>query len=56
MSLSSLLDIPAANDFLRGLLSLVQEFDAVVEDKFDRKNVSKIFPLSLFEIQDHVLI
>lgn len=40
MSLSALLEIPAAHDFLRGLLSLVQEFDAVPDDKFDRKNVS----------------
>ena len=41
MSLSSLLDISAAHDFLRGLLSLVQEFDSVPDDKFDldRKNV-----------------
>ncbi|KAK4703808.1 hypothetical protein P7C70_g2404, partial [Phenoliferia sp. Uapishka_3] len=42
MSLSSLLDITAAHDFLRGLLSLVQEFDSVPDDKFDvdRKNRS----------------
>lgn len=40
MSLSALLDIPAAHDFLRGLLSLVQEFEGVPDDKFERKNVS----------------
>lgn len=40
MSLSALLDIPAAHDFLRGLLSLMQEFEGVPDDKFDRKNVS----------------
>lgn len=40
MSLSSLLDISAPHDFLRGLLSLMQEFDAVTDDKFERKNVS----------------
>ncbi|KAM0753873.1 hypothetical protein T439DRAFT_310695 [Meredithblackwellia eburnea MCA 4105] len=40
MSLSSLLDISSAHDFLRGLLSLLQEFDSVTDDKFDldRKN------------------
>jgi len=44
MSLSALLDIPAAHDFLRGLLSLVQEFESVPDDKFDRKNVSSVRP------------
>lgn len=39
MSLSALLDINAPQDFLRGLLSLAQEFDSVTDDKFDRKNV-----------------
>lgn len=41
MSLSALLDISAPPDFLRGLLSLMQEFDSVADDKFelDRKNV-----------------
>lgn len=40
MSLSALLDIPAPHDFLRGLLSLVQEYEGVPDDKFERKNVS----------------
>lgn len=42
MSLSALLDISAPPDFLRGLLSLMQEFDSVADDKFelDRKNRS----------------
>jgi hypothetical protein len=39
MSLSALLDINVPHDFLRGLLSLAQEFDSVTDDKFDRKNV-----------------
>ncbi|ORY59436.1 hypothetical protein BCR35DRAFT_309309 [Leucosporidium creatinivorum] len=43
MSLSALLDIPAAHDFLRGLLSLVQEFESVPDDKFDRKNQRGLF-------------
>ncbi|GAA5894497.1 hypothetical protein JCM5296_005113 [Sporobolomyces johnsonii] len=34
MSLSSLLEITPAHDFLRGLLSLVQEFEAVPEERF----------------------
>ncbi|GAA5932798.1 uncharacterized protein JCM15063_002207 [Sporobolomyces koalae] len=34
MSLSSILEISPAHDFLRGLLSLVQEFEAIPEDKF----------------------
>ncbi|BGP22703.1 hypothetical protein Rt10032_c08g3566 [Rhodotorula toruloides] len=34
MSLSSLLDISPAHDFLRGLLSLVQDFDAMPEERF----------------------
>jgi hypothetical protein len=38
MSISSLLDITTAHDFLRGLLSLLQEFDSISEEKFDRKN------------------
>lgn len=50
MSLSALLDIPAAHDFLRGLLSLVQEFDAVPDDKFDRKNVRARARARLFAI------
>lgn len=50
MSLSALLDIPAAHDFLRGLLSLVQEFESVPDDKFDRKNVSSV-RRSLKELQ-----
>lgn len=39
MSLSSLLDLTSAHDFLRGLLSLVLEFDSVTDDKFEKKNV-----------------
>ncbi|GAA5853961.1 hypothetical protein JCM3766R1_003548, partial [Sporobolomyces carnicolor] len=34
MSLSPILEVNPAHDFLRGLLSLVQEFDAIPEDKF----------------------
>ncbi|GAA5960625.1 hypothetical protein JCM21900_006025 [Sporobolomyces salmonicolor] len=34
MSLSSLLEVTPAHDFLRGLLSLVQEFEAVPEERF----------------------
>ncbi|GAA6023040.1 hypothetical protein JCM11491_000371 [Sporobolomyces phaffii] len=34
MSLSSTLEISPANDFLRGVLGLVQEFEQVPEDKF----------------------
>lgn len=39
MSLSSLLDVSPAHDFLRGLLSLVQEFEAVPEERYGGKNV-----------------
>ena len=40
MSLSSLLDISPAHDFLRGLLALVQEFEAIPEERFGGKHVS----------------
>lgn len=40
MSLSALLDISPAHDFLRGLLSLVQEFDAMPEERFGGRGVS----------------
>ncbi|GAA6004718.1 hypothetical protein JCM10207_000992 [Rhodosporidiobolus poonsookiae] len=46
MSLSSLLDIAPAHDFLRSLLSLVQEFEAVPEERFGGKNQQK----SLFKV------
>ncbi|GAA5822798.1 hypothetical protein JCM11251_004384 [Rhodosporidiobolus azoricus] len=39
MSLSSLLDITPAHDFLRSLLSLVQEFESVPEERFGGKNM-----------------
>ncbi|TNY19899.1 hypothetical protein DMC30DRAFT_282433 [Rhodotorula diobovata] len=38
MSLSALLDVAPAHDFLRGLLSLTQEFEAVPEDRYGGKN------------------
>lgn len=38
MSLSSLLDITTPHDFLRTLSNLLSEFDAVPDDKFDRKS------------------
>jgi len=41
MSLSSLLDIAPAHDFLRGLLSLTQEFEAVPEDRYGGRNVRR---------------
>lgn len=37
MSLSAVLDMPAAKDFLGGLQSLMQEFESVQDDKFDRR-------------------
>ncbi|GJN88707.1 hypothetical protein Rhopal_001673-T1 [Rhodotorula paludigena] len=46
MSLSSLLDVSPAHDFLRGLLSLVQEFEAVPEERYGGKNQQK----SLFKV------
>ncbi|GAA5894777.1 hypothetical protein JCM6882_006678 [Rhodosporidiobolus microsporus] len=46
MSLSSLLDISPAHDFLRSLLSLVQEFESVPEERFGGRNVQK----SLFKV------
>ena len=42
MSLSALLDIPSAVDYLKALLALLQEFDAVPDDRFERRNVSKL--------------
>ncbi|KAG0660835.1 hypothetical protein C6P46_004390 [Rhodotorula mucilaginosa] len=41
MSLSSLLDILPAHDFLRGLLALVQEFEAIPEERFGGKHQQK---------------
>lgn len=41
MSLSALLDVAPAHDFLRGLLSLTQEFEAVPEDRYGGKNVRR---------------
>ncbi|GAA6029318.1 hypothetical protein JCM8097_003618 [Rhodosporidiobolus ruineniae] len=46
MSLASLLDISPAHDFLRSLLSLAQEFDAVPEERFGGKHSQK----SLFKV------
>ncbi|KWU44913.1 hypothetical protein RHOSPDRAFT_4961, partial [Rhodotorula sp. JG-1b] len=46
MSLSSLLDISPAHDFLRGLLALVQEFEAIPEERFGGKHQQK----SLFKV------
>ncbi|GAA5978408.1 hypothetical protein JCM10908_004342 [Rhodotorula pacifica] len=46
MSLSSLLDISPAHDFLRGLLSLVQEFEAIPEERFGGRHQQK----SLFKV------
>lgn len=40
MSLSSLLDIAPAHDFLRALLALVQEFEAIPEERFGGRHVS----------------
>lgn len=39
MSLSVLLDISAAHDFLRGLLSLLSEFDTVTDENFKARTV-----------------
>ena len=48
MSLSVLLEVKAAHDFLRGLLSLLQEFDSVTDENFKAKTVcSFIFYLHL---------
>lgn len=47
MSLSSVLDISAAPDFLRALLSLALEFDSVQEDRFDRSKGVSIYLRSL---------
>ncbi|GAA5890977.1 hypothetical protein JCM8208_003115 [Rhodotorula glutinis] len=47
MSLSSLLDIAPAHDFLRGLLSLTQEFEAVPEDRYGGRNQQQ---KSLFKV------
>ncbi|KDE03924.1 hypothetical protein MVLG_05616 [Microbotryum lychnidis-dioicae p1A1 Lamole] len=41
MSLSAILDIAPAQDFLKSLLSLVQEFDNVPDDRFDRNRNPK---------------
>ncbi|BGP37757.1 hypothetical protein JCM10449v2_001679 [Rhodotorula kratochvilovae] len=46
MSLSALLDISPAHDFLRGLLSLTHEFEAVPEERYGGKNQQK----SLFKV------
>ncbi|SCV69423.1 BQ2448_2443 [Microbotryum intermedium] len=44
MSLSAILDIAPAQDFLKSLLSLVQEFDSMPDDRFDRnKNPKTLF-------------
>jgi hypothetical protein len=42
MSLSALLEISAAHDFLRGLLSLLSEFDTVTDENFKARTVSII--------------
>ncbi|POY70171.1 hypothetical protein BMF94_6754 [Rhodotorula taiwanensis] len=47
MSLSSVLDIAPAHDFLRGLLALTQDFDAMPEERFGGKNQQ---PRSLFKV------
>lgn len=39
MSLSVLLDITAAHDFLRGLLSLLQEYDTVTDENLKARTV-----------------
>ena len=39
MSLSVLLEITAAHDFLRGLLSLLQEYDTITDENFKAKTV-----------------
>ena len=44
MSLSPLLDISAAQDFLRGLIALLQEFESVPDDRFERRVVSHSHP------------
>ncbi|GAA6047675.1 hypothetical protein JCM3770_001621 [Rhodotorula araucariae] len=46
MSLSALLDISPAHDFLRGLLSLTHEFEAVPEERYGGKNQ----PKSIFKV------
>ncbi|GAA5862172.1 hypothetical protein JCM3774_004808 [Rhodotorula dairenensis] len=47
MSLSSLLDISPAHDFLRALLALVQEFEAIPEERFGGRHQQ---PKSLFKV------
>ena len=39
MSLSVLLEITAAHDFLRGLLSLLQEYDTITDDNIKARTV-----------------
>ena len=46
MSLSVLLDITAAHDFLRGLLSLLQEYDTVTDENLKARTVSRMIPLA----------
>jgi hypothetical protein len=41
MSLSVLLEITAAHDFLRGLLSLLQEYDTITDDNIKARTVSR---------------
>jgi hypothetical protein len=41
MSLSVLLDITAAHDFLRGLLSLLQEYDTVTDENLKARTVRR---------------
>lgn len=43
MSLSVLLEISAAHDFLRGLLSLLQEYDTIDDENLKAKTVSRSF-------------
>ncbi|KAM0792328.1 hypothetical protein ACM66B_005011 [Microbotryomycetes sp. NB124-2] len=43
MSLSALLDIPSAQDYFRALSALVQEFESVPDDRFDRRNQRGLF-------------
>jgi hypothetical protein len=49
MSLSALLDVNSAHDFLRGLLGLLQEFDTVTDDNLKPKTVKLPHP-SLFPL------
>ncbi|KAK4053822.1 hypothetical protein OIV83_001478 [Microbotryomycetes sp. JL201] len=43
MSLSALLDIPSSPDYFRALSALMQEFDSVPDDRFDRRNQRGLF-------------